>query len=216
MPLDPGTRLGAYEIVAPIGAGGMGEVYRARDTKLGRDVAVKVLPESLATPDLLERFEREARAVAALSHPNILAIHDFAKDEALSLRGDGASRRRDTERAIEQGAVAATQSRRRHRSDLRSLRDLLAEGPIPGRKLLELATQIAEGLAKAHAAGIVHRDLKPENLIVTDDGFVKILDFGLAKLMAREPLAGSQLTTAVPEQAKALPVDYRSDQFSLG
>src|SRR5574341_429879 len=155
MTLAPGVRLGHYEITAPLGAGGMGEVYRARDTSLERDVAVKVLPERVATsPDALARFEREAKAVAALSHPNILAIHEFGKQDV-------------TIYAVTELLEGET------------LRQRLAGGALPRRKAVEHAIQIANGLAAAHGKGIVHRDLKPENLFVTRDGRVKILDFGL-------------------------------------
>ena len=152
------SRLGPYEIVAPLGAGGMGEVYRARDTRLGREVAVKVLPEPFASnPDRLARFEREARAVAALSHPNILAIHDYGTHEAVTY------------------VVMEL-------LDGETLRGRLAKGPLPWREAIEVGAAIAEGLAAAHAKGIVHRDLKPENLFLTGDGRVKILDFGLARM----------------------------------
>jgi hypothetical protein len=209
MTLAPGAKLGPYEIVAPLGAGGMGEVWRARDTRLGREVAIKVLPAHLAfDPNALARFEREARAVAALSHPNILAIHDFGADSgtpyvAMEL--------------IEGG----------------TLRERLAGGALPVRKAVEIATQIARGLAAAHEKGIVHRDLKPENVLVTADGQVKILDFGLARqdLPATGPedtqtptLAGVTMPGAVlgtagymaPEQVRGEAADARADIFSLG
>ena len=148
----------AVRIVAPLGAGGMGEVYRARDTRLDRDVAIKVLPAELADdPGALARFEREAKAVAALSHPNILAIHDFGeRTRARQLRRDGAARGRDAARAP-------------------------AAGALPARKAVEIAVRSRDGLAAAHESGIVHRDLKPENVFLTGDGRVKILDFGLAR-----------------------------------
>src|SRR5713226_8174556 len=156
--LAASTRLGPYEILAPLGAGGMGEVYRARDTRLGREVAVKVLPESLAgNPDRQARFEREARAVAALSHPNILAIHDYG-----------------TQGAVTYAVMELLEGE--------TLRDRLVRGPLPWREAVEVGAAIAEGLAAAHAKGIVHRDLKPENLFLTADGRVKILDFGLARM----------------------------------
>ena len=152
-----GTRLGPYEIVAAIGAGGMGEVYRARDTRLGRDVAVKVLPSALAAdPDALARFEREARAVAAINHPNILALHDIGTDNGIA-------------HAVMELLEGET------------LRKRLESGPPPPRKALEWAVQLALGLAAAHDRGIVHRDLKPENVFLTRDGRVKILDFGVAR-----------------------------------
>src|ERR1700730_10968934 len=157
MTLSAGTRLGPYEILASIGAGGMGEVYRARDRKLDRDVAVKVLPQSVAAdPDTLARFEREAKAVAALSHPNILAIHDFGNQDGI--------------------AYAVTEL-----LEGETLRGKLDTGPIPQKQAVDYALQIAKGLSAAHEKGVVHRDLKPENLFVTRDGHIKILDFGLAK-----------------------------------
>src|ERR1700734_2185392 len=163
MALAPGTKLGPYEIKSLVGAGGMGEVYRARDTRLSRDVALKILPESFARDaDRLRRFEQETQAVAALNHPNILAIYDVGHHNSAPflvselLEGE-------------------------------SLRTVLNRGPIPQRKVVEYAVQIANGLASAHDKGIVHRDLKPENLFVAKDGHIKILDFGLAKLMQRQP-----------------------------
>ena len=157
MTLAAGTRLGSYEILAPLGAGGMGEVYRARDSKLDRDVAIKVLPDSLAKdPNALARFEREAKAVAALSHPNILAIHDFGTQDGT--------------------AYAVTEL-----LEGETLRGKLDTGPIAQRQAIDYALQVVKGLAAAHEKGIVHRDLKPENLFVSKDGHLKILDFGLAK-----------------------------------
>jgi TolB-like protein/Flp pilus assembly protein TadD len=202
-------KLGHYEIIGPIGSGGMGEVYRARDTKLGRDVAIKVLPEEVASDrDRLRRFEQEARAASALNHPNIITIHDIAEEGST--------------RYIVMEYVEG-----------KTLREMLGGRPLPTKKLLHIAPQIADGLAKAHAAGIVHRDLKPDNLMVSEDGFVKILDFGLAKLAPLVPDADSEAATMTkegttpgavmgtvgymsPEQAKAVPADYRSDQFSMG
>jgi Tol biopolymer transport system component len=209
MTLSPGTRLGSYEISAPLGAGGMGEVYRARDVKLGRDVAVKVLPEALAADgEALARFESEARAVAALSHPHILAIHDFGRENG-------------TTYAVMELLEGAT------------LRQKLLEGPLPVRKAVELAREIAQALAAAHEKGIVHRDLKPENLFVTKGGRVKVLDFGLARqiavptatadtaspTVARRTEPGAVLGTVgymSPEQVKGQPADARSDIFSFG
>src|SRR5580700_9416927 len=157
MALQAGVRLGAYQILGPIGAGGMGEVYKARDTKLNRDVAIKVLPDLLAKDSAaLARFEREAQAVAALSHPNILAIHDFGSDAGI--------------------AYAVTEL-----LDGETLRARMDTGSLPVRKAVEYGVQIVRGLAAAHQKGIVHRDLKPENIFLTKDGHVKILDFGLAK-----------------------------------
>ena len=159
MTLAAGTRLGPYEIVSPLGAGGMGEVYRARDTRLGREVAIKVLPaEYSEDPGRLSRFEQEARAASALNHPNIVTVHDIGQVDSVPY--------------IAMELIEGN-----------SVRELIASGPVPVRRLLGIAVQVAEGLAKAHAAGIVHRDLKPENLMVSTDGFVKILDFGLAKLV---------------------------------
>ena len=209
MSLAPGTKLGPYEILGPLGAGGMGEVYRARDTRLGRDVAIKVLPPAVAgDPEMLARFASEARAVAALSHPNIMAIHDFGRDVA-------------TTYAVMELLEGAT------------LRQRLGEGSIPLRKAIEMAKEIAQGLAAAHEKGIVHRDLKPENLFVTKSGRVKILDFGLARQSAAAPLTmdtnsptfahktepGAVLGTVgymSPEQVKGEVADTRSDIFSFG
>ena len=209
MSLSSGTKLGPYEILTLIGAGGMGEVYRARDTKLGRDVAIKVLPQAVASDrDRLRRFEQEARAASALNHPNIITIHDIAEEGST--------------RYIVMEYVKG-----------KTLREVLGTRALPTKKLLQIAPQIADGLAKAHSAGIVHRDLKPDNLMVSEDGFVKILDFGLAKLAPLVPDADSEAATMTkegttpgavmgtvgymsPEQAKAVPADYRSDQFSLG
>ncbi|MGH9524759.1 MAG: serine/threonine-protein kinase, partial [Terriglobales bacterium] len=157
MALSAGNRIGPYEIVSALGAGGMGEVYRARDTRLGRDVTLKVLPDSFATDATrLQRFEQEARAVAALNHPNILAIFDIGAHE-------------NTHYIATELLEGST------------LREKLMAGPLPARRAIDCAQQIAHGLAAAHEKGIVHRDLKPENLFVTRDGRVKILDFGLAK-----------------------------------
>ena len=167
MALTAGTRLVRDEIVSALGAGGMGEVYRAKDTRLGREVAIKVLPAGVAAdPERLQRFEREGQAVSALNHPNIVTLYEVGSSDA--------------------GPYLVLE-----KIDGRSLRELLAEGPMPVRRILSLATQIAEGLAKAHAAGIVHRDLKPDNVMVTGDGFAKILDFGLAKLVFPELGAGA-------------------------
>jgi len=186
----------------------MGEVYKARDTRLGREVAIKVLPEEFSSDkERLARFEQEARAASALNHPNILTVHDVGSDSGRSFL-----------------AMELVEGK--------SLREILESGALPQRKGLDVAVQIADGLAKAHAAGIVHRDLKPENVMVSKDGFAKILDFGLAKLT--EPLRGdvSNLPTVAPatspgvimgtvgymspEQASGQPVDFRSDQFSFG
>ena len=203
--LASGTRLGPFEIVGLIGTGGMGEVYRAQDTRLNRPVAIKVLrPEVAADADRLQRFEQEARAASALNHPNVLTIYDVGRDGSTAYF-----------------AMEWVEGQ--------TLRALMTPGRLPMRRLVEIAPQIADGLAKAHAAGIVHRDLKPENVMVTPDGLVKIVDFGLAKLGAGSgdnvetvpagTAAGVVMGTVgymSPEQASGLPVDYRSDQFALG
>jgi len=199
-----GTRLGPYEILAPIGAGGMGEVYLARDARLDRQVAIKLLPRSFAAdPDRRARFEREARAVAALSHPNILAIFDIGQEG-------------DTVYAVTELLEGET------------LRERVNAGPLPARKAIEIATQIARGLAAAHDKGIVHRDLKPENVFVLQDGRVKILDFGLARSFSSSQTAttvvgatepGTVMGTAgymAPEQVRGQAVDARADLFSFG
>ena len=199
----PGTRVGPYEIIAPLGAGGMGEVFRARDTRLGREVAIKVLPRLFAdNPERLSRFEQEARAASALNHPNILTIHDVGTHEGQPylvselLTGQ-------TLRQVIEGAAPAVDA------------------------VLAWTRQVAGGLAAAHARGIVHRDLKPDNLFLTDDGRVKILDFGLAKLRPEIASGGAGVATEAgmvlgtvgymsPEQASGEPVDHRTDIFSLG
>ena len=218
MPLDTGSRLGPYEILGPLGAGGMGEVYRARDTKLDRDVAIKVLPPDLAeSPAALARFEREAKAVAALSHPNILAIFDFGAVDPSTGSGQAV-----VAYAVMELLEGAT------------LREKLA-APIPVRKAIDYAIQIARGLAAAHDKGIVHRDLKPENVFVTADGRVKILDFGLARHATAAPAGHGDATISPtiesatlpgivmgtvgymsPEQARGEPGDHRSDLFAFG
>ncbi len=204
-----GRRVQSYEVLSHIGAGGMGEVYRAKDTKLGREVALKVLPEEFAhDPGRMRRFEQEARSASALNHPNIITVYDI--DE------------HDSTPYIAMEYVEGE-----------TLRKILFEGPLPTKKLIHLATQMAEGLAKAHSAGIIHRDLKPENVMVTSDGFVKILDFGLAKVAPAALDFGSEASTMTreltregaivgtigymsPEQASGRQVDHRSDQFSFG
>jgi len=216
MSLAAGTKLGPYEILAPIGAGGMGEVYRARDTRLGRDVAIKVLPAHLALdPAALARFEREAQAVAALSHPNILAIHDF-----------GVSTGTGTTVPVPNIAYAVTEL-----LEGETLRAKLSGSALPARKAVEYALQIVHGIAAAHRKGVIHRDLKPENIFVTSDGRVKILDFGLAKATGSgggesEPTqvaTGTSPGTVMgtvgymsPEQVRGLPADHRTDIFSFG
>lgn len=204
--LTAGTRLGAYEIITPIGAGGMGEVYRARDPRLDREVAIKVLPASLAADaTALGRFEREAMSVAKLSHPNILAIYEFASDGGTAF-------------VVMELVNGET------------LRAKLAQGPLPPRKALAYALQIAHGIAAAHDRGIVHRDLKPENVMITRDDRVKILDFGLAKPVDVVPNdmtraagvstnAGTVLGTfgyMAPEQVRGQAVDRRADIFAFG
>ena len=197
MPLSAGTHLGPYEIIGQLGAGGMGEVYRAYDPRLNREVAVKVLPEDFACDETRrKRLEQEARAVAALNHPNIVAAYDVGENFLVSELVEG--------------------------------RTLRAVGKLAPRQAIDLATQIAEGLAAAHAAGFTHRDLKPENIMVTRDGRAKILDFGLAKV-TQPPPRGTQAPTQTedgrimgtvgymsPEQVKCLPADHRSDIFSFG
>ncbi len=208
MALVTGTRFGAYEILSPLGAGGMGEVYRARDSRLGRELALKVLPDHLAcNPEHLQRFEREARSASALNHPNIVTIYELGQVEGVCY--------------IAMELVEGE-----------TLRNLLDAGLVPLQKGVEIAAQVADGLAQAHKAGIVHRDLKPENVMVSRDGRVKILDFGLAKLTpllsdSSETIAPGDAQTVAgvllgtvgymsPEQASGQPLDFRSDQFSLG
>jgi serine/threonine protein kinase len=205
-----GRTLSQYRITASIGAGGMGEVYRATDSRLGRDVAIKVLPAAVAAdPERRQRFEQEARAASALNHPNILTVYDIGETDGTTF--------------IAMELVEG-----------KTLRELLAAGePLPTKRLLDVAVQTAEGLAKAHGSGIVHRDLKPENLMVSKDGYVKILDFGLAKLTETVTEDATGMPTVVatattpgtvmgtvgymsPEQASGQTVDFRSDQFTLG
>src|SRR5213592_4330180 len=209
MAITPSTKLGPYEIVAPLGAGGMGEVYRARDTRLGRDVAVKVLPSSFsADSDRLHRFEQEACAASALNHPNILIVHDIGTHDGSPyivselLEGE-------------------------------TLRQRMSGAALAQRRVTDYASQIAHGLAAAHEKGIVHRDLKPDNIFITKDGRVKILDFGIAKLTQPDgSLSQTEIPTRrvdtdpgvvmgtvgymSPEQVKGRPVDHRSDIFSFG
>src|SRR6202167_4545930 len=208
MALAAGTILGQCEIPSPLGAGGMGEVYRAHDTRLNREVAIKVLPESVSSdPERLRRFEQEARAAAALNHPNILAVYQMATHEGVSymvpelLEGE-------------------------------TLRERLRRGAIPLRNAIDYGVQIARGLAAAHEKGIVHRDLKPENLFLTRDGRVKILDFGLAKLALPQTTSTDEKTVTLqgtepgavmgtvgymsPAQVRGQAADHRSDIFAFG
>jgi TolB-like protein/Tfp pilus assembly protein PilF len=208
MPLSAGDRLGRYEVLEPLGAGGMGEVYRARDSELDRDVAIKVLPEAVAqNPDRLARFEQEAKAVAKLAHPNVLDIYDYGHEGEVTY-------------SVTELLEGET------------LRDRLAGGSLGWRKATEIGAAIADGIWAAHQAGIVHRDLKPSNIFLTSDGRVKVLDFGLAKDLdvagadeSHTPTAshytdpGSVLGTVgymSPEQVRGQPADHRSDIFSLG
>jgi serine/threonine protein kinase len=208
--LTAGTRIGSYEVIDRLGAGGMGEVYRARDTRLGRTVALKVLRAG-SDPELLHRLDREARAASALNHPNIVHIYDV-----------GVAASEDGAHYVVMEHVEGETLRRR-----------LTRGALPIAQLLDLGAQLTDGLAKAHRAGIVHRDLKPENLMITPDGALKILDFGLAKVVAaplqdvegQQTLSrhGTQVGMLVgtleymsPEQASGRPIDHRTDQFSVG
>jgi serine/threonine protein kinase len=207
MPLVAGSRLDSYEIVAPLGAGGMGEVYRARDATQKRDVAIKVLPEYWSRdPERLRRFEQEAQATAALNHPNIVSIFHVGQYDGSPyivtelLQGE-------------------------------TLRDRLRKGPMRLREVLDFGVELARGLAAAHDAGIVHRDLKPENIWITKDGRLKILDFGLAKLDLDKSSDGTTVTLRQntdaghvlgtvgymsPEQVRGLRADARSDIFAAG
>src|SRR5271155_264648 len=204
--LTPGMRFGNYEILQRLGAGGMGEVYRARDTRLEREVAIKTLSlEQCSQPEALSRFEQEARSACALNHPNIVTIYELGQV--------------DGTRYIAMELVIGE-----------TVRQLLDSGPMPFRKAIAIAAQIADALAKAHAIGIVHRDLKPENLMVSGDATAKILDFGLAKLQGVNPASDPDASTTItehgtvlgtvgymsPEQATGEEIDFRSDQFSFG
>ena len=204
--LSPGMRFGGYEILQRLGAGGMGEVYRARDTRLEREVAIKTLSlERCSQPEALARFEKEARSACALNHPNIVTIYEL-------------------------GQVNGTRYIAMELVQGETVRELLAAGPIPFRKAVAIAAQIADALAKAHEIGVTHRDLKPENLMVSGAATAKILDFGLAKLRGDDHTGASDASTAItehgtvmgtvgymsPEQATGGEVDFRSDQFSFG
>jgi len=210
-----GTRLGHYEVVAPLGSGGMGEVYRAKDTKLGREVAIKVLPRHLQQDeDALARFEREAKVISGLNHPNILTIHEVGK---VRIRGDW----RATHYMVTELIDGVT------------LRELMSK-ETDGRKLVEHLAQVADALQKAHTAGVVHRDLKPENIMITTDGYAKVLDFGLAKFVGswvasreeeqsqtekfqtQQGIVIGTLGYMSPEQVQGRPLDNRSDIFSFG
>jgi serine/threonine protein kinase len=204
MPLAPGTKIGQYEVLSPLGAGSMGEVYRARDSRLDREVAIKVLPELVSLdPERLLRFEQEAKAAAALNHPNILAVYQM-------------------------GTFLGMPYLVSELLEGKTLTEVIRRGPVALRNAIDLGVQIARGLAAAHEKGIVHRDLKPDNLFVTKDGRVKILDFGLAKviqpkgsvnLAATITLPGVALGTIgymSPEQVRGLPTDQRADIFALG
>ena len=207
MPHFPGTRLGNYELVSELGKGGMGQVYKAKDLRLGRDVAIKILRHEVASDaDRLRRFEREARAASALNHPNVVTIYDVGEHDRTPY--------------IAMECVEGS-----------TLGEILAGGRLGDDEGIRIALQLAEGLAKAHQIGIVHRDLRPDNVIVSADGFVKILDFGLAKLsalggadsdvptLAQDTMPGTVLGTVgymSPEQAKGERATFRSDQFAFG
>src|SRR6266508_3624005 len=210
MTLSAGTRLGPYEVLSPLGVGGMGEVYRGRDPRIGREVAIKVLPESFSRDaERLRRFEKEARSAGVLNHPNVLVVYDVGEHDGSPYI---------VEELLEGG----------------TLRERLTQGPLRSAEAVEYAVQIARGLAAAHEKGVIHRDLKPENLFVTRDGRVKILDFGLAKLTQQETAAAEAAEAATlsavteagvtlgtvgymsPEQVRGLPADARSDIFSFG
>src|ERR1700722_18611843 len=210
MPLAAGTRLGPYEVLGHLGSGGMGEAYRARDSRLGREVALKILPAAFASDsDRVRRFEQEGRAAAALNHPNIVVIYDAGSEGGVF--------------------YVATEL-----LEGETLRERLAGSAMPVRKALDYSIQTARGLAAAHAKGITHRDLKPENLFLTKDGSVKILDFGLAKQSVLKPVSANATELATqpietnpgvligtagymsPEQVRGQGADARSDLFSLG
>ena len=200
----PGERFGPYDILAPLGAGGMGLVFRARDTRLGREVALKTLPpESLADPSRRQRFEAEARAASALNHPNVVSVFDVGTENG-------------TPFLVTELLSGET------------LREKLKRGPLPPRKVIELAVQAAHGLAAVHDKGLVHRDLKPDNLFITREGSLKILDFGVARTTesATPPAGTLPLTQSgaimgtagymAPEQVRGQVADARSDLFALG
>lgn len=197
MPLALGAKLGPYEILSPIGAGGMGEVYCARDTRLDRRVAVKILPQHLAvTPEMKQRFDREARAVSSLSHPHICALYDVGHQDG-------------TDFLVMEFLEGETLAQR------------IATGPLQVREAVHIAAQVASGLAEAHARGVIHRDVKPSNIILTNQGFAKIVDFGLARVLAADTTGLTKGVTGTinymsPEQALGKPLDPRTDVWSLG
>jgi serine/threonine protein kinase len=208
MPLQPGDKLGPYEILLPIGAGGMGEVYKARDTRLHRDVAIKVLPhDKLADADRKRRFLQEARAASALMHPNIVVLHDISSDGGMDFL-----------------VMEYVQGK--------TLKERIQSGALPAGELMLYGMQIASALVAAHAAGIIHRDIKPANIMITPEGQIKVLDFGLAKLTQvvdaetqADTLTALETTPGViagtvaymsPEQTRAERLDARTDIFSLG
>src|SRR5579859_1731856 len=200
--IEVGTQRGPYRVLAPLGAGGMGEVYRARDTKLDRDIALKILPPDVASAETLRRFEKEARAASSLNHPNIVAIYDVGRHESIAY--------------IAMELVEG-----------QTLRASIGD-PMPVKEALRVVAKVADVLASAHERGVTHRDLKPENVMISRDGYIKLLDFGLAKVRTvfasgdkTEPqtTAGHVFGTTSymsPEQAAGRVVDFRSDQFSLG
>src|SRR5262245_61558144 len=205
MPLAPGTRLGPYEVVAPLGAGGMGEVYRARDTRLGREVAIKVMPPGArGDPTARERFRREALALSRLNHPNIEMVLDLGEEDGIDY-------------LVLEFVPGETLTTR------------LARGRIPEREAAELGAQVADALAEAHDRGVLHRDLKPGNVMVTPQGRVKVLDFGLAKFalplgdetlsmveLTQDGKASGTLAYMAPEQLLGAPLDTRTDLYAFG
>jgi serine/threonine protein kinase len=211
MPLTSGTRLGPYEVESPLGAGGMGEVYLARDTRLQRTVAIKILPAHLSLdPDFHARFVEEAKVISSLQHPNICVVHDVGSQDGVDYM-------------VMEHVSGQT------------LDKIIPPGGLPVNVATRYAIQVANALARAHAAGVVHRDLKPANIMVDDSGLVKVLDFGLAKLAVTEPAGGDMGATITgagtatspgmivgtlaymsPEQAEGKPIDVRSDIFSFG
>jgi eukaryotic-like serine/threonine-protein kinase len=231
MSLTPGSRVGPYDIVAPLGSGGMGEVYRARDPRLQRDVAIKVLPPSFSVdPERLRRFEQEARAAAALNHPNVLAVFDIGTENGSPYIVSELLEGETLRARLNKGPARSSDAH----SGNDSSSSVAAAGGVGTRRTIDYGVQIARGLAAAHDRGIVHRDLKPENVFITSDGHIKILDFGLAKLTQIEPSLvgitegptkmvdtspGTLLGTMgymAPEQVRGQSVDHRADVFALG